>query len=77
MIHLLVATKLAALRASGEAPVPKIIDFGIVKATSDQLLTDKTLSTALEQFIGTPAPLGTQESRALAEGATLAGSEKS
>ena len=36
-------------------PVPKVIDFGIAKATADQRLTDKTLFTALEQFIGTPA----------------------
>ncbi len=35
-------------------PVPKVIDFGIAKAT-DQPLTDKTLFTAFEQFIGTPA----------------------
>jgi len=30
--------------------VPKIIDFGIAKATSGQLLTDKTIYTAFEQF---------------------------
>src|SRR6266498_6029657 len=36
------------------AAVPKIIDFGIAKATTDQRLTDKTLFTAFEQFIGTP-----------------------
>jgi serine/threonine protein kinase len=35
-------------------PVPKVIDFGIAKATQ-QKLTDKTLFTAFEQFIGTPA----------------------
>lgn len=35
------------------APVPKIIDFGIAKATH-QRLTDKTLFTAYRQFIGTP-----------------------
>src|SRR5262245_61237294 len=34
-------------------PVPKVIDFGIAKATTDQRLTDKTLFTAYEQFIGT------------------------
>ncbi|MGH7967658.1 MAG: serine/threonine protein kinase, partial [Limisphaerales bacterium] len=36
-------------------PVPKVIDFGIAKATTDQRLTEKTLFTAYEQFIGTPA----------------------
>jgi WD40 repeat protein/serine/threonine protein kinase len=35
--------------------VPKVIDFGIAKATCEQRLTDKTIFTAFEQFIGTPA----------------------
>ena len=35
-------------------PVPKIIDFGIAKATSARL-TDKTLFTQFHAFIGTPA----------------------
>jgi serine/threonine protein kinase len=35
-------------------PVPKVIDFGIAKATTDQRLTDKTLFTAFDQFVGTP-----------------------
>ena len=35
-------------------PVPKVIDFGIAKATQSRL-TDQTLFTAFEQFIGTPA----------------------
>jgi serine/threonine protein kinase len=43
------------------APVPKIIDFGIAKATSQQLLTDKTLFTAFEQFIGTPAYMSPEQ----------------
>jgi tetratricopeptide (TPR) repeat protein len=34
-------------------PVPKVIDFGIAKAT-DRELTDKTLFTEYRQFIGTP-----------------------
>ncbi len=38
--------------ASG-APVPKIIDFGVAKATS-QRLTDVTLATGLGQLVGTP-----------------------
>ena len=36
------------------APVPKVIDFGIAKATG-QKLTDKTLFTHFHAFIGTPA----------------------
>jgi serine/threonine protein kinase len=35
------------------APVPKVIDFGIAKATSGRL-TDKTLFTQYHQFVGTP-----------------------
>jgi len=35
-------------------PVPKVIDFGVAKAI-EQKLTDKTLFTQFEQFIGTPA----------------------
>ena len=34
-------------------PVPKVIDFGIAKATGQQL-TDKTLYTGFDQLIGTP-----------------------
>ncbi len=36
-----------------DRPVAKVIDFGIAKATQQQL-TDKTLFTRFEQFIGTP-----------------------
>ena len=43
------------------AGVPKVIDFGIAKATSDQRLTDKTLFTAFEQFIGTPAYMSPEQ----------------
>jgi serine/threonine protein kinase len=35
--------------------VPKVIDFGIAKATGGQSLTDKTVFTSVEQFLGTPA----------------------
>jgi len=35
-------------------PLPKVIDFGIAKATHGKL-TDQTVFTAFEQFIGTPA----------------------
>ena len=41
-------------------PVPKVIDFGIAKAT-DQRLTDKTLFTSFEQFIGTPAYMSPEQ----------------
>ena len=42
-------------------PVPKVIDFGIAKATTNQRLTDKTLYTAIEQFIGTPAYMSPEQ----------------
>jgi RNA polymerase sigma factor (TIGR02999 family) len=44
--------RLTAKRGGGA--VPKVIDLGIAKAT-EQRLTDKTLFTAFDQFIGTPA----------------------
>jgi len=43
----------------GEA-VPKVIDFGIAKATG-QRLTDKTLFTRYEQMIGTPAYMSPEQ----------------
>ena len=41
-------------------PVPKVIDFGIAKATQQEL-TDKTLYTQLQQFIGTPAYMSPEQ----------------
>jgi eukaryotic-like serine/threonine-protein kinase len=41
-------------------PVPKVIDFGIAKATESPL-TDKTLFTAYEQIIGTPAYMSPEQ----------------
>jgi serine/threonine protein kinase/tetratricopeptide (TPR) repeat protein len=41
-------------------PVPKTIDFGIAKATQGRL-TDQTLFTAFEQFIGTPAYMSPEQ----------------
>ncbi len=41
--------------------VPKVIDFGIAKATTGQPLTDKTIFTAFEQFIGTPAYMSPEQ----------------
>lgn len=42
-------------------PVPKVIDFGIAKAITDQQLTDKTVFTAFEQFLGTPAYMSPEQ----------------
>jgi tetratricopeptide (TPR) repeat protein len=41
-------------------PMPKVIDFGIAKATQGKL-TDQTLFTAFEQFIGTPAYMSPEQ----------------
>jgi WD40 repeat protein/serine/threonine protein kinase len=42
-------------------PTPKVIDFGIAKATGEQRLTEKTLFTAYQQFIGTPAYMSPEQ----------------
>ena len=42
------------------APVPKVIDFGIAKATQVRL-TDKTLLTEFRQFMGTPAYMSPEQ----------------
>src|SRR5208283_2537602 len=41
-------------------PLPKVIDFGIAKATHGKL-TDQTVFTAFEQFIGTPAYMSPEQ----------------
>jgi len=41
-------------------PVPKVIDFGIAKAIEGKL-TDQTLFTAYEHFIGTPAYMSPEQ----------------
>src|SRR5207249_1671344 len=42
------------------SPVPKVIDFGIAKATQGRL-TDQTIYTAFAQFIGTPAYMSPEQ----------------
>ncbi len=48
-------------------PVPKVIDFGVAKAIG-QKLTEKTLFTAFQQMIGTPAYMSPEQ-------ATLSGTD--
>jgi tetratricopeptide (TPR) repeat protein len=43
-------------------PVPKVIDFGIAKATQGRL-TNQTVYTAFEQFIGTPAYMSPEQAQ--------------
>ena len=46
---------------------PKVIDFGIAKATSRQRLADQTIYTAFEQFVGTPAYMSPEQAGATGE----------
>jgi serine/threonine protein kinase/tetratricopeptide (TPR) repeat protein len=46
-----------------DEPVPKVIDFGIAKATT-QRLTEKTLFTEFRQFIGTPEYMSPDQAEA-------------
>src|SRR5262249_10798004 len=48
-------------KGSGGKAVPKVIDFGIAKATTGQQLTDKTIFTACEMLIGTPAYMSPEQ----------------
>lgn len=41
--------------------LPVVIDFGIAKATTKQQLTDRTLFTAFEMLIGTPAYMSPEQ----------------
>lgn len=41
--------------------MPMVIDFGIAKATTNQRLTDKTLFTAFDMLIGTPAYMSPEQ----------------
>ncbi len=51
---------LVTVNDPGSAGVPKVIDFGIAKATQGRL-TDQTVFTAFEQFIGTPAYMSPEQ----------------
>jgi WD40 repeat protein/serine/threonine protein kinase len=51
---------LVTLRDPGAPGVPLVIDFGIAKATQGRL-TDQTLFTAFEQFLGTPAYMSPEQ----------------
>ena len=46
----------------GDSPVPKVIDFGIAKATQGRL-TEKTLFTQFRQFVGTPAYMSPEQAQ--------------
>ena len=52
---------LVTVTEPGAPGCPRVIDFGIAKATAGERLTDKTLFTAFEQFIGTPAYMSPEQ----------------
>jgi serine/threonine protein kinase/Tfp pilus assembly protein PilF len=53
IIHRDIKPSNVLVKVQGDSAVPKIIDFGVAKATA-QRLTEKTLYTELGQLIGTP-----------------------
>ena len=48
-------------------PVPKVIDFGVAKATG-QSLTEKTVYTAFTQLVGTPLYMSPEQAELLGPG---------
>jgi serine/threonine protein kinase/tetratricopeptide (TPR) repeat protein len=44
-----------------DVATPMVIDFGVAKATTDQRLTDKTVFTAFEMLVGTPAYMSPEQ----------------
>ncbi len=52
-------TNILVTQIDGE-PVPKVIDFGVAKALG-QKLTEKTLFTAFQQMVGTPAYMSPEQ----------------
>ena len=49
------------VRTAEGVALPVVIDFGIAKATTNQVLSDKTVFTALEMLIGTPAYMSPEQ----------------
>src|SRR5437773_179894 len=60
IIHLDIKPSNILVTTHDGVPVPKVIDFGIAKATQGRL-TDKTVFTAFHQFIGTPAYMSPEQ----------------
>jgi serine/threonine-protein kinase len=44
-------------------PLPKVIDFGIAKATAGLQLTDRTVFTGVEQLLGTPTYMSPEQAQ--------------
>jgi serine/threonine protein kinase len=54
-------SNILVMTGSDGKPVPKVIDFGIAKATTGQRLTDQTTFTARDMLIGTPAYMSPEQ----------------
>ena len=61
IIHRDIKPSNVLVTGAADAPAPKVIDFGIAKATGQQRLSDQTFYTAFEQFIGTPAYMSPEQ----------------
>ena len=68
VIHRDIKPSNVLVTSNDRVPLPKVIDFGIAKATNDQNLTDKTVFTHFEQFIGTPAYMSPEQAEMDASG---------
>jgi serine/threonine protein kinase/tetratricopeptide (TPR) repeat protein len=62
VIHRDIKPSNALVAIQDGVPVPKVIDFGIAKATQGKL-TDQTVFTAFEQFLGTPAYMSPEQAQ--------------
>jgi eukaryotic-like serine/threonine-protein kinase len=68
IIHRDIKPSNVLVTSDGGKPVPRIIDFGVAKATADVRLTDKTLFTRFEMFVGTPAYMSPEQAEFSAQG---------
>ena len=59
-LFLIIASFNVLVALYDDKPVPKVIDFGVAKATNQQL-TEKTLFTRYAQIIGTPAYMSPEQ----------------
>src|SRR5438552_4111690 len=55
------ASNILVTTTEGGSALPVVIDFGIAKATTNQRLTDRTVFTAFEMLIGTPAYMSPEQ----------------
>jgi len=60
VIHRDIKPSNVMITLDGDKPVAKVIDFGVAKATQGRL-TDKTIYTRFDQFIGTPAYMSPEQ----------------